>query len=254
MSGGMIIVTFFILLMIGIPVITSLGVVSAIYLISLDMSPILIVQQMLNSMDKFTLLAIPFFIMAGGLMEVGGISREIVNFSKKLMGPLPGGLALVVILASMMFASMTGAGAATCAAIGSIMLPEMKREGYDESFSSALQSTAGIFGPIIPPSILMVIYAVATDTSVGDMLLAGVIPGIVMGLILIVVTMRLCINRGYKGEGRFSLIEIGKSFVGAFWALLTPVIILGGIYSGFVFVNRKMGHILIENWASCKKN
>lgn len=232
MSGGVFIVTFFILLIMGIPVITSLGVVSAFYLISLDMSPILIVQQMLNSMDKFTLLAIPFFIMAGGLMEEGGISREIVNFSKKLMGPLPGGLALVVILASMIFASMTGAGAATCAAIGSIMLPEMKREGYDESFSSALQSTAGIFGPIIPPSILMVIYAVATDTSVGDMLLAGVIPGIVMGLILIVVTMRLCINRGYKGEGRFSLIEIGKSFVGAFWALLTPVIILGGIYSG----------------------
>ena len=233
MQTEVIIFLFFVFMFLGIPVVVSLGVTSVIYLIAIGISPIVVVQQMLNSMDKFTLLAIPFFIMAGGVMQEGGISKRIVMFSKKLMGPLPGGLALVVVIASMMFASMTGAGAATCAAIGSIMLPEMKKDGYDENFSAALQASAGIFGPIIPPSILMVIYAIATDTSVGDMLLAGVIPGIVLGIIMMIITFRICVKRGYKGEGHFSLKELGKSFVDAFWALLTPVIILGGIYTGF---------------------
>ncbi|MDC7230651.1 MAG: TRAP transporter large permease [Sphaerochaetaceae bacterium] len=233
MQAEVIIFLFFVFMFLGIPVVVSLGVTSVIYLLTIGISPIVVVQQMLNSMDKFTLLAIPFFIMAGGIMQEGGISKRIVMFSKKLMGPLPGGLALVVVGASMMFASMTGAGAATCAAIGSIMLPEMKKDGYDENFSAALQSSAGIFGPIIPPSILMVIYAIATDTSVGDMLLAGVIPGIVLGLIMMVITFRICVKRGYKGEGHFSFKELVKSFIDAFWALLTPIIILGGIYTGF---------------------
>jgi C4-dicarboxylate transporter DctM subunit len=233
MPTEMIILFFFVFMFLGVPVVVSLGITSVVYLIAINLSPIVVVQQMLNSMDKFTLLAIPFFIMAGGLMQQGGISRRIVTFAKKLMGPLPGGLALVVVLASMMFASMTGAGAATCAAIGSIMLPEMKKDGYDEEFSAALQSSAGIFGPIIPPSILMVIYAIATDTSVGDMLLAGVLPGIVLGAIMLLVTFRISLKRGYKGEGHFSLRELVLSFIDAFWALLTPVIILGGIYSGF---------------------
>jgi len=233
MQAEVIIFLFFVFMFLGIPVVVSLGVTSVVYLVTIGISPIVVVQQMLNSMDKFTLLAIPFFIMAGGVMQEGGISKRIVMFSKKLMGPLPGGLALVVVIASMMFASMTGAGAATCAAIGSIMLPEMKKDGYDENFSAALQASAGIFGPIIPPSILMVIYAIATDTSVGDMLLAGVIPGIVLGIIMMIITFRICVKRGYKGEGHFSFKELGKSFIDAFWALLTPVIILGGIYTGF---------------------
>lgn len=233
MHTELIILLFFVFMFLGIPIVVSLGTTSIIYLIVIQISPIVVFQQMLNSMDKFTLLAIPFFIMAGGIMQEGGISKRLVIFAKKLMGPLPGGLALVVILSSMMFASMTGAGAATCAAIGSIMLPEMKKDGYDENFSAALQSAAGIFGPIIPPSILMVIYAIATDTSVGDMLLAGILPGLVLGGIMLIITFRICLKKGYKGEGHFSLRELGKSFIDAFWALLTPVIILGGIYTGF---------------------
>lgn len=232
MQAQVIIFLFFVFMFLGVPIVVSLGVASVIYLFTIGISPILVVQQMLNSMDKFTLLAIPFFIMAGGIMQEGGISKRIVMFSKKLMGPLPGGLALVVIISSMIFASMTGAGAATVAAIGSIMLPEMKKDGYDENFSAALVASAGIFGPIIPPSILMVIYAIATDTSVGDMLVAGVIPGILLGIIMMIVTYRICVKRGYRGEGKFSLRELGKSFIDAFWALLTPVIILGGIYTG----------------------
>jgi C4-dicarboxylate transporter DctM subunit len=219
--------------MIGIPVAVSLGLSALVYIVfATPIDPILVVQQTINGADKFTLLAIPFFIMAGGFMEQGGISNRIVHFAKSLFSPLPGGLALVVIGASMIFASMTGAGAATAAAIGSIMLPAMRRENYDEDFSCALQATAGIFGPLIPPSILMVLYGVATDTSVGDMLLAGVAPGLALGLLVSAVTVIICIRQGYKGEGKIVLSEIVSAFFHAFFALLTPVIILGGIYTG----------------------
>lgn len=233
MTGILIISLFFALMIVGIPVAISLGMAALIYMVTMtSIDPILVIQQMINGADKFTLLAIPFFIMAGGFMEQGGISDRIVHFAKSIFAPLPGGLALVVIGASMIFASMTGAGAATAAAIGSIMLPAMRREKYDEDFSCALQATAGIFGPLIPPSILMVLYGVATNTSVGDMLLSGILPGLLLGLLVAAVTIAICVKNGYHGEGRLSFKNIVSSFVYAFWALLTPVIILGGIYTG----------------------
>lgn len=233
MSGVLIIGLFAALMSLGAPVAIALGLSSLIYIVGFtSIDPILVVQQMINGSDKFTLLAIPFFVMAGGFMEQGGISRRIVHFAKSVFSPLPGGLALVVIGASMIFASMTGAGAATAAAIGSIMLPAMRRENYDEDFSCALQATAGIFGPLIPPSILMVLYGVATNTSVGDMLLAGIMPGLFLGWLVAGVTIAICLRKGYRGEGRLSLREITSSFLHAFFALLTPVIILGGIYTG----------------------
>lgn len=233
MTGIIIIGLFIALMAVGIPVAVSLGLAALVYMTALtSIDPILVIQQMINGADKFTLLAIPFFIMAGGFMEQGGISTRIVHFAKTIFSPLPGGLALVVIGASMIFASMTGAGAATAAAIGSIMLPAMRREKYDEDFSCALQATAGIFGPLIPPSILMVLYGVATNTSVGDMLLAGVIPGLSLGALVAITTVILCVRHGYRGEGGLSLTEMVKAFFHAFFALLTPVIILGGIYTG----------------------
>lgn len=233
MNGVIIIGLFFVLMMIGIPVAVALGLAAAVYIaVMTGIDPIIIAQQLISGADKFTLLAIPFFVLAGGFMEQGGISKRIVRFAKNLFGPLPGGLALVVIGASMIFASMTGAGAATAAAIGSIMLPAMRRENYDEDFSCALQATAGIFGPLIPPSILMVLYGVATNTSAGDMLLGGVLPGLALGVLVSVTAVIVCVRKGYRGEGRLSPREIASSFVSAFFALLTPVIILGGIYSG----------------------
>lgn len=231
--------SFFVMLFLGIPIAFALCISSILYLvIYCPTIPLIIVaQQMLKGVDSFTLLAIPFFVIAGALMQSGGISRRIVDFAKQLVGWLPGGLAIVDILASMIFAAMTGAGAATTAAVGGIMIPSMEEDGYDPGFASAVQAMGGIFGPIIPPSTLMVLYAVASGESVADMFLGGILPGLVLGGILIVVVVALCVKKGYgsKGKetrGKFSLKALGKSFVDAIWAILAPVIILGGIYSG----------------------
>ena len=132
----------------------------------------------------------------------------------------------------MIFAAMTGAGAATTAAVGGIMIPSMQEEGYDGGYASAVQAVGGIFGPLIPPSILMVLYGVASGESVGDMLLAGLVPGLFLGVIVTAVVVWQCIKKGYKGVGHFSLKRAAKSFLDAIWAILAPAIILGGIYSG----------------------
>ncbi|MBS6395929.1 MAG: TRAP transporter large permease [Clostridiales bacterium] len=228
--------SFFVMLFVGIPIAFALCISSLLYLVLYcpTIPLIIVAQQMLKGVDSFTLLAIPFFVIAGGLMQSGGISKRIVNFAKTLVGWMPGGLAVVDILASMIFAAMTGAGAATTAAVGGIMIPSMEEDGYDPGFASAVQTMGGIFGPIIPPSTLMVLYAVASGESVADMFLGGVLPGILLGGILIVVVVILCIRKGYGTGGgvRFSLKAVAKSFVDAVWAILAPVIILGGIYSG----------------------
>ena len=226
---------FFLLLFLGIPIAFALCLSALAYLVLYSQVPLIIIaQQMLKGVDSFTLMAIPFFVIAGCLMQNGGISRRIVDFAKKLVGWLPGGMAVVDIVASMIFAAMTGAGAATTAAVGGIMIPSMEEEGYDPGFASAIQAMGGIFGPIIPPSILMVLYAVASGESVGDMLMAGLLPGLLLGLVLIVVVVLLCVKKGYTGKSRFNAVEALRSFGRAFFALLAPLIILGGIYSGFV--------------------
>lgn len=165
-------------------------------------------------------------------MEQGGISRRIVDFSKAVVAPLPGGLAIVVVVASVIFAAMTGAGAATTAAVGSIMIPAMVRDGYDPDYACALQASAGIFGPLIPPSILMVLYGVTAGVSVGDMLLSGAIPGLLMACAVILIVMFFALKDGHKSTARFDLKSVFVSFVNAFWAILTPIVILGGIYTG----------------------
>lgn len=227
--------SFFVMLFLGIPIAFALCMSAMLYLVAFSSVPLVIIaQQMLKGVDSFTLMAIPFFVIAGCLMQSGGISKRIVDFAKKLVGWMPGGLAVVDIVASMIFAAMTGAGAATTAAVGGIMIPSMEEDGYDPGFASAVQTVGGVFGPIIPPSILMVLYAVASGESVGDMLMAGLLPGLLLGAVLIAVVVWLCIKKGYKGTGTFNLGEAVKSLGQAVWALLAPVIILGGIYSGFV--------------------
>ncbi|MDR1317235.1 MAG: TRAP transporter large permease [Spirochaetales bacterium] len=233
MAGALIIVIFFLLMFLGIPIAFSLCLAALFYMtVFVDIPSIIIAQQILSGVDKFTLMAIPFFVVAGSLMEFGGISRRIVNLSKSVVGTLPGGMAIVTIISSMIFAAMTGAGAATTAAVGSIMIPAMKEQGYDPDFACGLQATAGIFGPLIPPSILMVLYGITAGTSVGDMLLAGLLPGIFLGILLLGVVVVMCMRRGYKGEGRFQPGNILKSFLQSLWAIFAPVLILGGIYSG----------------------
>lgn len=228
--------SFFVLLFGGVPIAFALCACSILYLVLYcpGIPLIIVAQQMLKGVDSFTLLAIPFFVIAGGLMQSGGISKRIVNFARTLVGWLPGGLAIVDILASMIFAAMTGAGAATTAAVGGIMIPEMEKDGYDPGFASAVQTMGGIFGPIIPPSTLMVLYAVASGESVGAMFLGGILPGLLLGGVLIVVVSFMCVKKGYgvQSKRRFSLKDVGKAFIDAIWALLAPIIILGGIYSG----------------------
>lgn len=233
MHALFLLILFILLMALGVPVAISMGTATLSYLLIFMDTPLSVVaQQMISGVDKFTLLAIPFFMMAGDFMGQGGISRRIIEFVRSLLGSLHGGLALVMILASMIFAAMTGAGAATCAAVGGMMIPFMKEEGYGEDFICALQSTAGIFGPLIPPSILMVLFSVSTDASVSDMLLAGLIPGIIMGLVVAITSTVICKKHGYRGAGKFNLKQAGKNFMSAILALLTPLIILGGIYSG----------------------
>ncbi len=232
-SGLLIIGVFFILMSIGVPIALSLGLASVFYIAVLtDIPATVVVQQMYSGVDKFMLMAIPFFIIAGGLMEHGGISRRIIDFSKSVVGSATGGLAMVTVVASVIFAAMTGAGAATTAAIGSIMIPAMKDEGYDPDFACALQATGGIFGPLIPPSILMVLYGVSANVSVADMLMGGVVPGLMMCGLVLVSALYICRKNGYRGQGTFHLPTVLKSFGSAFWAILSPLVILGGIYFG----------------------
>lgn len=233
MDMGVLMGTFFILLFLGVPIAFSLCLSALFYMLLFMNVPMVIIgQQMLKGVDSFTLMAIPFFVIAGGLMESGGISRRIVNFARTVVGHLPGGLAIVTIVSSMIFAAMTGAGAATTAAVGGIMIPSMEEEGYDRGYASAVQAVGGIFGPLIPPSILMVLYGVASGESVGDMLLAGLVPGLFLGAIVIAVVIWQCVRKGYKGIGHFGLGRAIRAFIDAIWAILAPVIILGGIYSG----------------------
>ena len=200
------ILSFFIFLFLGLPIAYALCMSSILYIVLYSDVPLIIVaQQMLKGVDSFTLLAIPFFVIAGCLMQNGGIARRIVDFAKACIGWLPGGLAVVCIVTSMIFAAMTGAGAATTAAVGGIMIPVMRDEGYEGSYAAAIQAAGGVFGPLIPPSVLMVLYAVASGESVGDMLLAGLVPGLFLGAILIIVVMIQCIKKGYKGSGSFVL-------------------------------------------------
>lgn len=233
MSAIFIFAAFFILLFLGAPIAISLGGSALAYIVFIaDISPIIVSQQIMSSVDSFTLMAVPFFVMAGVLMEFGGISKRIVAFAKALVGHFTGGLALVVILSSVFFAAMTGSGVAATAAVGGIMIPSMIKSGYDKDFACALQGTAGIFGPLIPPSIAMVLYAIAANQSVSDMLMAGIGPGILQSILVGIVAVYICRKRGFKGEGEFKLSNVLSTFKESIWALLAPLIILGGIYSG----------------------
>ena len=242
MGVAVLFLSFFALIFVGAPIAVALGGSSLIYIAFFsNVSIIVVMQQMLASVNTYTLLAVPFFIMAGALMETGGISKRIVSFCQALVGHFTGGLALVVVLASVFFAAMTGSGVAACAAVGGIMIPMMVQNGYDEDFACALQATSGIFGPLIPPSIVMVLYAVYANQSVSTMLMAGVGPGLLQASMVCVLAIMICRKRGYHGVGKFSIKRVGKEFVSSFWALLAPVIILGGIYSGICTATEASG-------------
>jgi len=221
-----------VLIILGVPVSFAIGLASVLGISSVGLPLTVSVQRIFTSLDTYTLLAIPFFILAGNLMDSGGISKRIINFSVKLVGHVKGGLAMVCVLASMLFGCVSGSASAACAAIGPVVIPGMEEKKYETEFAAALVACAGPLGSIIPPSLTMVIYAMASGASVGKLFLAGYIPGILIGIGMMMLCYFFTVRRGYPSEARSSLREIRKSFVGAIWALFTAIIIVAGIMAG----------------------
>lgn len=232
----MVAVTLFIslaiLLVLNVPIAIALGLSTALATIQSGIPLTLVVQRMVTSNDNFPLMAIPFFMLAGSIMTYGGVSKRLVAFADSLVGWLTGGLGIVSNVAGMFFAAISGSSAATTAAVGSVMFPEMEKRGYERSFSAAVLAAAGETGIIIPPSVPMVVYGVVAGVSIGDMFLGGFGPGLLMGTTMCFLVYFMSRKRGYKGASFAGIKNVGKSFIDALWGILMPVIILGGIYGG----------------------
>ena len=234
MVAAVLFIALVVTLVLNMPVGIAIGV-SSLCAILADgrISSLYIVQQLVTSADSFPLMAIPLFILAGELMGAGGVSKRLLNVCNVFLGRFTGGLATVTIVLCMFFAAVSGSGPATVAAIGSMVIPTMLDKGYSKSFTLALIATAGSIGVIIPPSIPMVIYGVSTSTSISSLFMAGFLPGILIGFSLIVVSYLYCKKQGWKGDERkYTAKEKLAAIWDAKWALLNPIIILGGIYAG----------------------
>jgi len=227
--GGMMILIF-----IGVPVGYSIGLSSIITLVLFSNMPLTFVpQNCFTGLNSFVLLAIPFFILAGVIMGEGGIAKRLVNLADAIIGHVSGGIGMVAVLTATFFGSITGSGNATTSAVGALMIPPMVEKKYSAPFSSTLVASSGIVGIILPPSIPFVIYGVTTQTSIGDLFIAGIIPGIMIAVSLLIACYFISKKKGYRGtDNKPELIKVLKALKSAFWALLAPVIILGGIYSG----------------------
>ncbi|MCD8122245.1 MAG: TRAP transporter large permease [Clostridiales bacterium] len=226
-------VTFLAMLALGVPVAFSIVISSVAVLLKGDVQLLMVVQRMFTSADSFSLIAVPFFIFAGDLMAKGTVSKVLVEFAESVLGMIKGGLSIVSVLAAMFFAAISGSGAATTAAVGATLIPELKKRGYDESKSIALVAAAGTIGVVIPPSVPMVLYAVIAEESVNTLFKNGFIPGILMGAILIAIALVEAKRFNYPKGAAFNLKNVWKTFTRAIWGILMPIIILGGIFSGY---------------------
>ena len=216
----------------SVSVAVSIGLAAVLGIQINNANMLISVKEMFNSINKFPLAAIPFFILAGNLMETGGISRRLVEFAKSIVGGVQGGLPMTCVLTCMIFAAVSGSSVATTFAIGAILIPALIKHGYPTAYAAALQASSAELGVIIPPSIPMILYAVSAEVSVGEMFIAGFGPGIFIGLSLMLFCYCYCKYKGWgKGDGEGRL-RFGPATLQAGWALLMPFIILGGIYGG----------------------
>jgi len=236
MEVFVLILSFVILLAIGVPIAWSIGISSILtMLISIPTLSAFttVAQRMATGLDSFALLAIPFFILAGQIMNRGGIARRLVAFARTLVGSLPGGLAHVNIMAAMLFGAISGSAVAAASAIGGFMTDEMSKEGYSKEFSAAVNITSSTTGMVIPPSNILIVYSLASGgVSIAALFLAGYIPGILTGLLLMIVASVWAKRKGYKVGKRSSLIEVWKTFWAAFPSLLLLLVVIGGIVAG----------------------
>lgn len=231
---GLVLAGSFILFMVlGVPVGLAIGAAGLLVVLLSGFPLAMIPQTMFSGNESFALVAVPFFVLAGDILARGGISERIVAFAEATLGRFRGGLSIVSTVASMFIAAISGSGAATTAAVGSALLPQLKKKGYDVDFSAALIAASGTIGVVIPPSVPMVLYAVIAGISVAKLFMAGFVPGFLMGIGLIVYSMYVARKRGYPAAEATTGRQKWKLFLEASWGLLTPVIILGGIFSGF---------------------
>lgn len=238
---------FAILLSVGIPIAIGLGSSALAYILlsGEDISLTILTQTTFAGMASFPLLAIPLFMLAGNLMNEGGLTQDLVRFARLLLGHISGGLGLATILASAIFAAISGAAVATAVAIGMVMIPAMKEAGYEEDVSAAVTATASCMGPIIPPSIPFIVYGVIANVSIGALFLGGVVPGILLGIGLMIYMYYIARKRGYPVEPQASLQEVVVGAWKALPALLMPVIIMGGILSGIFTPTEAAGVVVV---------
>ena len=229
---AMMFIIFLVLLILGVPIAFSLGFSSLFYLFANGIPLTVIAQKFYAGMDSFTLLCIPGFMLAGALMNGGGITKRILNFCNSFLGHFRGSLALVNIVASMVFAGISGTAIADVCSLGSMLIPAMVEDGYDDDFSVAVTAASSVVGPIIPPSVPMVIAGSCVSISVGKMFQAGIIPGILLGLALCVPTYIISVKRDYPRHERADWKVRAQTTKDAIWAMLMPVILIGGILSG----------------------
>lgn len=237
-------IIFLVLLFAGVPIAFSMGLGSLIALMVSGNSLAVVGQRLFSGVNSFSLMAIPFFMLSGELMDKGGISRRLVNFAHALVGHITGGLGMVDILTSIIFAGVSGSAAADTAAVGAILIPPMKERGYPKGLAAVIQATAGSLGPIIPPSLTMIIYCSLTNLSIGALFMAGIIPGIIIGVGTMFVTYLYAKKLGIRGEKRATLHQVWAATKDAILAIIMPVIIIGGIVGG-LFTATEAGAIAV---------
>ncbi len=236
MTAALIMSILTLLLITGTPISIALGMTVMVFLVffsSFDMTTVNIISQRLfTGLESFSIMAVPFFVLAGTFLTDGGVAKRIIAFAVNLVGWMPGGLAMASVVACAFFATLSGSSPATVMAIGSLMLPAMVQQGYPKKFSTGLIACSGSLGILIPPSIVMIIYAVATSESAGKLFVAGIVPGMLLALVLMGVTFIYAKKHNFPTLPRASFKEVVKSFNDAFWGLMLVVIVMGGIYGG----------------------
>lgn len=232
MTVGFFFLFLIVLMLLGMPIAYSLGIASAGYMLATGTSLAMVVQRMVSGANSFTMLAIPFFFMAGELMNISGVTDKIINMAKALVGHMKGGLAQVNIVASVFFAGVSGSATADTAALGSALIPAMVKEGYDLDFSAAITVASSCVGPIIPPSITLVLYGILSGADVAHLLIAGVVPGIVIAATQMVYTHFYAVKMDYPSYPKATPKQMGHALTTGFSALMMPIIIIGGTMTG----------------------